>query len=145
MYTILKVTFHLLHMCAIYYYKLQNNGRTPHVERYTLEPVLHLLVCTSPPPPTSPLHPSPLITTLAFCVCESASFSCDIHSCIFRVHMQAVPYSMRPPLHYFLLCTTSASEYIHVAVNGNILFFSWLSSAPLCEPVWSHFIYPLVC
>lgn len=64
------------------------------------------------PDPISPLHPSPLITTLAFCVCESASFSCDIHSCIFRVHMQAVPYSMRPPLHYFRLCTTSSSALL---------------------------------
>ena len=87
------------------------------------------------PDPISPLHPSPLITALAFCVCESASFSCDIHSCIFRFHVQAVPCSIRPPLHYFHLST----------MDGNILFFSWLSSAPLCEPVWSHFLYPFIC
>ena len=140
-YAMLKVTFHLQW--------LQNIGCIPGVVQYIFGPILYPTVCASysPTPKLSLLSPNwePLVCSL----CESASFLLySLVCCIFWILgvsdiIQYLPFSL-----WLTAISIIPSKSIHVAANGNILFFLWLSSVPsghyqLDTAEWLHFHFAL--
>ena len=110
-------------MCAIYYYKLQNNGRIPHVERYILEPVLHSLVCTSPPPP----HISPPSLPTDNCVGFLHLWVCFFFLWHSQVCCILDSTCKQCPAASVFLCTTSRL-WVHLCCcKWQHFVFSWLS------------------
>ena len=133
---ILKI-FNKFLRIALHLQLLQNIGYILHVVQI-LEPILQPIVCTSYSPTAVLSQHHHCYHQFVLCICESASFFVIFTSVLYFLDCTYISDIILYLSFCDYLLSILLSNSLHIAANGKISSFLWLSSISLCVYVWAY-------